>query len=143
MREGYISVTDRHYTPGVASESEGGELMTKCVAGFDGDTMVIKYSEMLDNDTSSQVCLMIKDGVITMVRDGVMCTSMIFEKNKRHVCCYRTPAGELMIGVYTNAISTVFYDNGCDIHLLYTIDSNGNLVRSNELKIEVKLKDNE
>ena len=142
MKNGIITVRDRHFGGG-SDEDEFGELSTSCTVGVEGDSIVVRYYEKFDEMFSCSTCLMIKQGRVTMMRSGKYSTSMIFEQQKRHICCYETPFGEIMIGVYTNAIFTDFNENGGVIHLAFTIDSNGDLVSENEIKITVEVKEDQ
>ena len=47
-----------------------------------------------------------------------------------------------MIGVYTNAMFIDFDENGGVMDFAYTIDSAGDLISENELKITVETEDN-
>ena len=141
MRNGRISVIDRHFTENVR-DPESGELRTSCQIGVDGGSIVIRYHETLEEVNDCETCLMINNGRITMIRSGRYSTSMIFENGKRHICCYDTPLGEIMIGVYTNAMFIDFNENGGVMDFAYTIDSAGDLISENELKITVETEDN-
>ncbi len=140
MKNAYITVIDRHFT-GENDEGECGELTTKCsIEAADGE-IVIRYNETVDNADDCETSLYIKNSRITMMRSGRFRTSMIFENGKRHICCYETPFGEIMIGIYTNAMFIDFDENGGMMNFAYTIDSAGDLISENELKITVEIKE--
>ncbi|MBR6939280.1 MAG: DUF1934 domain-containing protein [Clostridia bacterium] len=141
MKEAYITVRDRHFLSPYSKDDEFGELKTGCQIGVDGNSIVIKYKESVDEVNDCQTCLMIKQGVVSMVRVGRFHTNMIFENKKRHICCYETPFGSLMVGIYTNAMFIDFSENGGEVNLAYTIDVSGDLVSENELKILVEIKE--
>lgn len=140
MKDAFITIRDRHFTQ-EDNNDDYGELRTKCQIGIDGNTIVIKYHETVEVVDDCDTCLMINGGRITMIRNGRFRTGMIFEQGERHVCCYETPFGEVMIGIFTNAMFIDFDENGGCLNFAYTIDSNGDLISENELKITVEIKE--
>lgn len=140
MKEAYITIRDRHFSQN-ENDDDYGELRTKCQIGTDRDSIVIKYHETLETVDDCETCLMINNDRVTMMRNGKFRTGMIFEQGKRHVSCYETPFGEVMIGIYTNAVFVDFDEDGGCLDFAYTIDSNGDLISENELKIIVKIKE--
>ncbi len=140
MKEAYITIRDRHFSQN-ENDDDYGELRTKCQIGTDRDSIVIKYHETLETVDDCETCLMINNDRITMMRNGKFRTGMIFEQGKRHVSCYETPFGEVMIGIYTNAVFVDFDEDGGCLDFAYTIDSNGDLISENELKIIVEIKE--
>ncbi len=140
MKEAYIIIRDRHFSQD-ESNDDYGELRTKCQVGVDGDSIVIRYHETLETTDDCETCLMINNERITMMRNGKFRTGMIFEQGKRHVSCYETPFGEVMIGIYTNAVFIDLDEDGGCLDFAYTIDSNGDLISENELKITVEIKE--
>lgn len=140
MKVGNITVKDRHFSLDEKG-SDYSELVTECFVGVDGDSVVIKYHETVAELNDCETCLMVRKDRVTMMRDGKFRTSMIFENRKRHISCYETPYGEIMIGIYTNALFIDLNENGGVINFAYTIDSSSELISQNELKITVSIKD--
>lgn len=135
-RDVIIELVDRHEVDG---ESEGTKIVS--VATFEGDEndYTIKYCETGELD-GCEVSLNVKDkNAVIMTRSGrSFATQLIMEQGKRHNCFYSTPAGELMLGVYTkNVHSTVCEGEGV-LKFSYTLDFNSDLVSENELTITVK-----
>ena len=84
---------------------------------------------------------MVEEKRVTMLRSGFINTSMVFENGCRHTCCYDTPVGQILIGVYTNAMYVSMSENGGEIHLAFTVDSGGDFLSKNELKITAEIKE--
>lgn len=137
MKNGYITVIDRHFTDEEGSEPQCGELRTKCSIDYSDGTIKISYKESVEAPQDCSTTLFIKGSRITMMRNGRFRTSMIFENGKRHICCYETPFGELMIGIFTNAMFVDMDENGGVMNFAYTIDNSGELISENELKITI------
>lgn len=77
------------------------------------------------------------NGVVTMTRQGEYTTQMIIEREKRHLCHYMTPMGEIVMGVFARKVESDMGENGGSLLLNYTIDINADFVSVNELKITV------
>ena len=73
-----------------------------------------------------------------MTREGEYTTQMIIEREKRHLCHYMTPMGEIVMGVFARKVESDMSENGGGLLLNYTIDINADFAAINELKITVK-----
>ncbi len=134
MKDAYIKVFDRHFTD---SDDDGfGNFFTTCKIGAENGSIVIRYKEVFD-ELECNTSISVKDQRVTMIRSGKYRTNMIFENGKRHTCIYTTPFGELMIGIYTNAMYVNLTEDGGVLEFAYTIDNSGRLISENELKIFV------
>lgn len=132
-----IKIVDSHKIDG---ESEGTEITT--LGTFEGDenNYTLRYSESGEFD-GCDISLNVEDkNKITMTRtgSGSFHTQLIMEKGRRHNCCYSTPAGEMMIGVFANMVSSDVKADGGNLRFRYTLDFNAGLVSENELEITVK-----
>lgn len=100
----------------------------------------IRYKEY-DNDNpgvSQNTTIKISDNQITITRNGGYESQLILELNKRHQCHYATPAGSLMIGVFTHLMDIKLNKNGGNICVAYTLDFDSNTVSENTFKIKVR-----
>lgn len=140
MKKGFITIRDRHFQDN-GKNDDFGEITTACEVGVDGESIVVNYYESIGELNDCLTCIMIKKDRVTMMRTGRFRTGMIFENHKRHISCYETPFGEIMIGIYTNAMFVSFDEYGGVIEIAYTIDTNGDLVSENEIKITVEVKE--
>ncbi len=114
-----------------------GDLITK-----NGHTY-ISYKEYNDDDPKMYSTNLIKiedDKKVTVIRKGEIESRLILEEGKRHQCYYKTLAGNLMIGIYTEIININLNEKGGKLNLKYYLDFNNDLVSNNELKIKVKEK---
>lgn len=137
MKDGFITILDRNFqrdeTPG-----DFGELRTKCQVIAQENTVTVCYKESVEKINDCETCLKVEPNRVTMMRAGRYRTTMIFEKEKRHTACYETPFGEVMIAVYTKVLNMDFNESGGAIIINYTIDTYGDFISENELKIIVK-----
>lgn len=93
-----------------------------------------KYSSNLIKIESSEK--------ITIIRKGESESRLVLEKGIRHQCFYKTIAGDLMIGIYTDKLNVKLNEKGGKLSVKYTIDFNNGLVSNNEFKIDIKEKNN-
>ena len=110
-----------------------GDLVTK------NDRTYISYKEYNEDDPKIYSTNLIKiedDKKVTVIRKGEIESRLILEEGKRHQCYYKTPFGNMMIGIYTENINK----KGGKLNLKYYLDFNNDLVSNNELKIKVKEK---
>ena len=81
------------------------------------------------------------DNTVTITRKGPMRSQLMLEKGRRHQCLYQTPAGDLMIGVFTKTMNNSLTKNGGTLEVSYTLDFNNDLVSENKFKITVEEKE--
>lgn len=102
----------------------------------------IGYKEYDENAPGSYFDNLIKvDGnTVTITRKGPMKSQLILEKGRRHQCLYQTPAGDLMIGVFTKTLKNALDKSGGTLEVSYTLDFNTDLVSENRFKITIEEK---
>lgn len=130
-----IKIVDSHETDGDKSVSE---LTT--VGSFTGNSQhySISYTETDEAMQGAVTTLEVENkSKIVMTRRGSYATQLILEKARRHTCCYETPFGELMMGVYATSIRSDIDENGGRLNFRYTLDFNSGLASINELTITV------
>ena len=106
--------------------TEGNFLMKK-------DHCYIGYKEYDEDAPQSFYDNLIK------VQDNTV--TIMLEKGRRHQCLYQTPAGDLMIGVFTKTMNNSLTKNGGTLEVSYTLDFNNDLVSENKFKITVEEKE--
>ena len=100
------------------------------------DAWRIDYTETQPDNESSDVTLTLDQGVVTMQRSGAFATSMVFEQGRRFEGSYRTPYGDLDMGVYpTHVKYEVDGAAGGKVDLVYQLDLQGQFAAMHELRI--------
>lgn len=115
-----------------------GDLITK------NGTTYISYREYNNDDPNIYSHNLIKiesDEKVTIIRKGETESRLILEKGKRHQCFYKTIAGSLLIGIFTDEVDIDLSEKGGRVALSYSIDFNNDLVSNNEFKITLKVKE--
>lgn len=96
----------------------------------------LQYEETQpDSGETSHITLDVKKGSVTMVRDGAYATSMVFEKGRRFQGNYRTPMGDLEMGIYATRVQYTSGEDKGDVSLKYQLDLQGQFVAMHELKV--------
>lgn len=126
---------------GMDDESDTIEFISEGRFGFNDGEYFISYDEsgMLDSGETVKTKIHINspDSVV-LQRSGSIKSRMLIEKNKRNTTFYTTPFGELLIGVFGEEINYNLSENGGEINLKYTIDSDLRLVSRNYVNIKIK-----
>ena len=100
------------------------------------DAWRIDYTETQPDNESSEVTLTLDQGVVTMQRSGAFATSMVFEQGRRFEGSYRTPYGDLAMGVYPTHVKYQVEDGPVgQVDLTYQLDLQGQFAAMHELRI--------
>lgn len=75
---------------------------------------------------------------VSITRCGHYESQLILEKNKRHMSSYRTPYGDMLMGIFTKETSSKMKDGIGTLTLEYTIDINSGLVSTSHMTITVQ-----
>ncbi len=131
-------------TQEVDGERDTVEVMTQGDLITKNGTTYISYREYNNDDPNIYSHNLIKiesDEKVTIIRKGETESRLILEKGKRHQCFYKTIAGSLLIGIFTDQVSIDLSEKGGSLALSYSIDFNSDLVSNNEFKITLKVKE--
>ena len=82
--------------------------------------------------------LHIKDGQVTLLREGSINSQMVFEEGRRHLSMYETPYGALSIGVNTRRMRSTLSEAGGDLEIDYAIEIDNLIAGQNLFRMNVK-----
>lgn len=136
MKSVLVTLRDTHTVEG---ESESYEVSARGVFSGDENDYSIEYNEDYgDGSTPSRTTVRVTGKKqVSIRRTGTPGSEMIIEENKRHSCCYTTPYGNTIIGIYgINVFSDVANGAGTLI-MEYTIDFNSVLNSENKVIISI------
>lgn len=124
----------------IDGEKDVMELMTVGNLFFKDGKQFLTYKESEATGFKGTTTCLELDGEnkVIMKRIGANRSQLIIEKGKRHLCCYDTGHGDLMIGVFSNSIKNSLDENGGDLSFMYSLDINSSLASENEVYINVK-----
>lgn len=109
--------------------------------GYKDGNYFISYdeSQLLEVDGEVKTTVFIKpDNSVVLQRTGAYNSKMVIEKGIRNNCFYVTPHGELSLGIFGESVKTKLDDNGGNVCMHYTIDTNSQLLSRNEVNISIK-----
>ena len=96
----------------------------------------LRYTETQpDTAETDRVTFTMKDGVVTMLREGEFNTSMIFSQGNRYEGSYNTPYGALEMGVFPTQVKYSVDDARGAVVLKYQLDIQGQYASMREMRI--------
>lgn len=129
---GIQSIDDQTDTIEFTSEGRYGYKENEFFITYDEGQM---YEERLEVKTR----LLIKpDNSVVLERKGAVNSKMLIETGKRNSCFYNTPIGDLVISIFGKKIEHNLDENGGNIILEYTIDSQLKALSQNRVNISIR-----
>ncbi len=95
-----------------------------------------------EHDETRTVIQIKKDGSVEVNRYGILANCYKLSENKRNLCTYATPYGEMMIGFTGRKIAHEHSDKEGRLYLRYDLDSNGTLTSENEIELKYTVLEN-
>ena len=131
-------------TQKIDGEIDSIEVITTGDYKNENGSVVITYPEYSEEDPNirTDTTVTLDGGRLSIERRGEMSSRLLLEKGKRHQCLYETPMGAMLIGIFTDSITTKLNEHGGEIRASYQLDFNNSAVSNNEFNITIKEKDN-
>lgn len=99
----------------------------------------VEYDETkLSGMEGTKTTMIIKDGYFKLNRVGTTETNLEFEKNTQSVSLYKTPFGAMSVIVDTKELEISMDDNGGTIHIVYTLNVEGQQLIETDLNVFIK-----
>ena len=124
-------------------EDQGDEPIEIISAGnyfFKNGTHYIFFEEVAEGipgSTKTQIKLRGKE-ILEVIKKGVSNMHMVFERNKNNRCFYKTPFGELNLGICTSQIVVEETEDNMNIRVNYTMDVNYEPLADCVIRINIK-----
>ena len=125
---------------GIDGEEDTVELTTEGRFGIKDGKYFLSYDEgqiVEAGKVKTKIFINSADSVV-LQRTGDINSRMEITAGERKSCFYSTPVGDICIGIYGENIELDLKENGGNINLVYTIDSDLKLISRNRVKITVK-----
>lgn len=119
-------------------EKEEFEVVARGGYIYEKDKQIISYIEHGGELDGCKTVITVKDDCVETLRTGGYTMQLIAEKGKRHNCCYDTPYGSMVLGVFCNRVLNNLTENGGEIVFSYTLDVNSAFLSENKVKITIK-----
>lgn len=136
MTDVWISITGTQSADG---ESDTVELTTAGKLELADGGYVLTYHESESTGMEGVITsLRVRDAEVQLERSGAMNSLLVLEKGKRHMSCYNTPHGSLMMGVYTKELHNTMTPQGGELEFHYTLDINSCMTSSHDVQVKVR-----
>jgi len=116
------------------------ELVTEGKYYKKGDSYYISYKEsQMTGLEGTTTTLKVDDGIVTLMRFGLVNTQFIFEQGQKHVSYYDTTYGAFTVGIFTNIINIDVNERGGEIKVGYEIEIDNN--KSGEIDFHMMIRE--
>lgn len=143
-----VSISGMHeeivaVTPEVEDENEAIEVVTPATYYLKNGKHYIVYEEVVEG-TSGVIKNRIKingEECVEIVKSGLSNSHMIFEKNKKNQTFYKTPYGQMLIGVNTRHLQVDFEEDKITVQIDYELDVNHEPMADCKIRMNIVSKD--
>lgn len=80
--------------------------------------------------------------LVEIMRSGLSSSHMVFEKNKKNLTYYRTPFGQMLVGVNTRNMQVDVDEDKINVQVDYELDVNHEPMADCKIKMNIMSKDN-
>ena len=130
-----LSVTGENRSPD-GDEPETVRVVTLGTLRRLDEGWELKYTESdPEGNGSQQVVITLTEGRVVMERAGDFSTTLVFEKGRRFEGTYRTPWGDLAMGIYTVQVNESFAKEQASLRLVYQVDIQGRFSAMHDLTL--------
>ena len=119
---------------------EDNDLETKACGEyyFRNGWHYVLYEEQAEGfQQSTKSVLKMKNGCVEMTRKGLVNTTMVFDRDKETVSHYKTPFGEVLLGIRTKALRLQETDETIKAEVQYSLQADGIHMADCRILIEV------
>lgn len=122
--------------------NESVELISSGTYRIKQDTRIIQYEEVdEENQEITDVTLIMYPSHIEIIKQGQSDVHMVFEEKQKTTSCYKTPFGELIMGIDTTKIHVSEEEDKIMIVLEYGLDMNYNHIADCTITMKVLAKE--
>lgn len=99
----------------------------------------VTYEEVLEGfEGVVKNVIKIQPDSLDIIKTGVTNVHMTFERNKKHLTCYATPLGGMIIGLNTKDIHVIEREEGLMAMVQYSLDINYEHVSECNIMVDVR-----
>lgn len=137
-----VTISGLHYDafPGQEDENEPIEVIAPATYYNKNGKHYIIYDEVVEGmpGTIKNKIKITGDGLLEIMKSGISNTHMVFEKDKINMTEYKTPYGELMVGVYTNSMTVDVKEHEINVEVGYALDINSEKVADCNIVMSIR-----
>ena len=126
----------------MSAEPSPAEVMTEGFMKLENGRLMLKYFEPAQFEMEKQMTSLSFEpenpDIVTMTRNGLCTTSLVFEAGKRYICAYSAFGATFELCVNTFSLSnTMTYESGGRIKLSYSVENGGETVSTVRMTVDV------
>lgn len=124
-------------------ENEAIEVVTPATYYFKNGKHYIVYEEVVEG-ASGVIKNRIKitgEDCVEIVKSGLSNSHMVFEREKKNQTYYKTPYGQMLIGVNTRQLKIDYEEDRIGIQIDYELDVNHEPMADCKIKMDIVSKD--
>ena len=105
--------------------------------GEDGIVLTYQESEVTGLE-GTLTTIQVEPQRVTLLREGMVNSQMVFEEGRRHLSMYNTPYGALEVGLHTQKIRSSLDHQGGDVTIYYALEIEHGGLGRNMFRINVR-----
>lgn len=118
-----------------------GEMSVLGRVTYEENKNIIEYIENNEETGPEETTITVfQNDIVSIVRNGQFSSEMMVEKGKRHHTFYKTPYGELTMGIYGNQVEWSRDETGAVLKMRYSLDFNNGFVSENTMIVYIEEK---
>ena len=149
-KEVLVSISGKHIdimndpTAGYETGDDDIEVVTPANYYCKNGKHYIIYDEVVEGMTGTirNKIKITGTDVVEIMRSGLSSSHMIFEKNKKNLTYYRTPFGQMLVGVNTRNMKVDVGEDNIDVLVDYELDVNHEPMADCMIKMNIMSKNN-
>jgi uncharacterized beta-barrel protein YwiB (DUF1934 family) len=119
------------------------ETITAAEYYHKGGNHYIVFDEMtLDSPDPIKNRIKFRDDYMEVVKNGAINVNMVFEEKKKNITNYRTPFGEIVVGVDTGKVKITEEEQRIQIEVDYRLDVNYMHMADCQISLDIRNRDN-
>lgn len=126
----------------IEEEDEAIEVVTPANYYFRNQKHYIVYDEVVEG-SSATIKNKIKitgNDCVEIMKSGLSSSHMVFEKDKKSLTYYKTPYGQMLVGVNTRNLEISVTENNIDVLIDYELDVNHEPMADCKIKMNITAK---
>ncbi len=103
----------------------------------------VRYEEPVEGESEGihSTIRLSGDGKVEVMRSGLSTSHMIFEKDTMHRCGYKTPYGEMTLGIFTSDMKVNVKESDINVSIAYALEINEEKAYDCNIEMNIKAKE--
>lgn len=137
-----LSIRGLHFEG--AMDGEKIETITKGSFHQRNDDKYVIYEEVMEGfEEPVKSMIHFKEKELILTKKGIVNVNMVFEEKKKNMTNYKTPYGNILIGIDTDRVSVKEEENRIKIEVKYSLEVNYEHLADCKIDMEIIAKEEE